>query len=495
MGYLTTSEGDEAMNGDLKEKLRRQYYAVVVDKTLVSKEGIRSLPSYVSEWLVRRFFADGVTEEARQRMHEFVSKHLPPQGKREEVKAKLRTLGKYTIIDEFTVMTDLRQNRFVLRVPSLDIRDAYVEDQIVHTHPMLLASGVWGAGRLVYEQDDDSEKMIVRMDQFEPIQLSSFDLALYMEKRTPFDIDEWIDILVQSQGLNPAAYTPDQRLLLVCRMLPITQANLNLVELAPKGTGKTFLFKNLSYYSHVISGGTVTPAALFYNLGPRSMPGLLALNDVVVFDEVQTIGFEKPNETMGILKDYMESGSYHRGHRKVAASSSIVFLGNIELNESGTPARSHWFEELPKSMRETAFIHRLHAFLPGWELPKINVSDVALAPGLGLAADYLSEALHALRSCHEFDRSVSIRVRVLGTEDIRDEKAIQRVSAGLLRLLFPNLHVDDRDYASYCVEPAIRFRQLVRSQLHLMDPEFPDYELSYELLPEPATAGLKNTPT
>ena len=478
------------MYTDLKEKLRRQFYAVVVDKTLVSKEGIRSLPSYVSEWLVRRFFADGVTEEARQKMREFVSKHLPPQGKREEVKAKLRTLGRYTIIDEFTVVTDLRRNRFVLSVPSLDIRDAYVEDQIIHTHPMLLAGGVWGAGRLVYEHDEESEKMIVRMDTFEPIQLSSFDLALYMEKRTPFDADEWIDVLVQSQGLNPAAYTRDQCLLLLCRMLPITQANLNVMELAPKGTGKTFLFKNLSYYSHVISGGTVTPAALFYNLGPRSMPGLLALNDVVVFDEIQTIGFEKPNETMGILKDYMESGSYHRGRKKVPALASVVFLGNIELNESGTPARSHWLEELPKPMRETAFIHRIHAFLPGWELPKINVSDVALAPGLGLAADYLSEALHALRSYHEFDRYASTRVRVLGTEDIRDEKAIQRVAAGLLRLLFPDLRLDDRDFASYCVEPAIRFRQLVRRQLHLMDPEFPNYELAYELLPEPATVGV-----
>ena len=478
------------MYADLKEKLRRQYYAVVVDKTLVAKEGIRSLPSYVSEWLVRRFFADGVTEEARQRMREFVSKHLPPQGKREEVKAKLRTLGRYTIIDEFTVVTDLRRNRFVLNVPSLDIRDAHVEDQIVHTHPMLLAGGVWGAGRLVYEHDEESEKMIVRMDTFEPIQLSSFDLALYMEKRTPFDTEEWIDVLVQSQGLNPAAYTRDQCLLLLCRMLPITQANLNVMDLAPKGTGKTFLFKNLSYYSHVISGGTVTLAALFYNLGPRSMPGLLALNDVVVFDEIQTIGFEKSNETMGILKDYMESGSYHRGHKKVAAPASIVFLGNIELNESGTLARSHWLEALPKPMRETAFIHRIHAFLPGWELPKINVSDVALAPGLGLAADYLSEALHALRSSHEFDRYASTRVRVLGTEDIRDEKAIQRVAAGLLRLLSPHLRVDDRDFASYCVEPAMRFRQLVRRQLHLMDSEFPNYELTYELLAEPATVGI-----
>lgn len=476
------------MSDELRDKLQRQYYAVVVDKGTVNREGVRSLPSYVSEWLVRRFFADGVTEDARDKMREFVSKHLPPQGKREEIKAKLRTLGWYTIIDEFSVTTDLRQNRFVLAIPSLDIRDAHVEDHIVYDHPMLLAGGVWGAGRLIYEREDESEKMVVRMSTFEPIQLSSFDLELFADKRTPFSVEEWINILVQSQGLNPEAYSSEQRLLLVCRMLPMVQSNLNLVELAPKGTGKTFLFKNLSYYSHVISGGTVTPAALFYNLGPRSTPGLLALNDVVIFDEIQTIGFERPHEVMGILKDYMESGSYHRGHKKVSAPASLVFLGNIEIGQAGTPVRSHWFEELPRPMRETAFIHRVHAFLPGWELPKINVSDVALAPGLGLAADYLSEALHALRSRYEFDRYVNTRVRVLGTEDIRDEKAIQRVAAGLLRLLFPHLQVDDEVFAQYCVEPAVRFRQFVRRQLHLMDAEFSNYELWYEILPEQVQA-------
>lgn len=470
---------------DIDNKLQQQYYAVVVDKRLLNQEGISALPSYVSEWLVRRFFKEGITEEARARMRDFVSKHLPPRGKKEEIKAELRAFGSYRLIDEFSVTTDLRQNRYVLTIPSLDIRDAYVADELVAENKMLLSGGVWGAGRLTYEADPESGKMIIRMDMFEPIQLSSFDLQLFVEKRKPFAVGEWIEVLIRSQGLNPVAYpTEEMRLLLVTRMLPMVQNNLNLVELAPKGTGKTHIYKNLSYYSHVISGGTVTPATLFYNLGPMGMPGLLALNDVVVFDEIQTIRFDKPGEIIGILKDYMESGSYHRGHRKVPAQASTVMLGNIEMSERGEPQAQLWFEELPKPMRETALIHRIHGFLPGWKLPKINVSDVAFSPGFGLATDYLSEALHALRDQYELDRYISRRLRVLGTEDIRDEKAIKRLASAFLKLLFCDTDARDEELCQYCIEPAIRLRQYVRQQLHLMDVEFPDYQLGYELKPE-----------
>jgi ATP-dependent Lon protease len=177
----------------------------------------------------------------------------------------------------------------------------------------------------------------------------------------------------------------------------------------------------------------------------------------------------------------MESGSYARGPKKASARASVVMQGNIQMTAGNQPLHPIWFRELPKPLQETALISRLHIFLPGWFLPKINVSDVALAQGYGLAADYLSEALHALRDRYECDRYINRRVKVTGTEDIRDEKAVRRTAAGFLRLLFPHLNLTDKELRQYCVEPAIRYRQYVRDQLHMMDEEFPTYKLSYEL--------------
>jgi ATP-dependent Lon protease len=463
------------------QKLLKAFHAVVVDKKLVIQEGIPALPSYVNEWLIRRFFHNGVTTEARQRMRSFVERYLPPQNKKEEIKARLRALGSYKLIDQFSVTVDLRRNRYHLQVPSLDIRDANVDETIVEQHTMLLSGGVWGAGRLLYREDSDTGEMDVFMDQFEPIQISSFDIDLFIEKRATFTVEEWIDVLVLSQGLNPWAYPKlDKKLLLITRLLPMAQANLNMVELAPKGTGKSHVYKNISYYTHVISGGTITAPQLFYNLGDKTA-GLLVTNDVVVFDEIQTITFDKPGVITGILKDYMESGSYARGPKKASARASVVMQGNIQMTEANEPRQSIWFRELPRPLQETALISRLHIFLPGWFLPKINVSDVALAQSYGLAADYLSEALHTLRDRYECDRYINRRVKITGTEDIRDEKAVRRTAAGFLRLLFPHLILTDKELRQYCIDPAIRYRQYVRNQLHLMDEEFPAYKLNYEL--------------
>lgn len=464
------------MTVDVQEKLRTYYGPVAVNKRLVIQEAPRSVPAYVGEWLVRRFFTGAASEEARQRMVSFIGKHLPMPGQREEVKAQLRRFGHCTLIDEFKVFTDLRANRYLLTIPCLDISDAYVDDDLVDQHERLLSGGVWGAGRLVYEPegDSDSGSMRIRMDRFEPIQMSSFDFELFAERRREFTVEEWREVLIHSQGLNPEAYPLEsQRRILMARMLPMVQKNLNIFELAPKGTGKTHIYKNLSTYTHVISGGAVTPAALFYNLSMRKMPGLLALNDVVVFDEVQSIQFGDAREVGGILKDYMESGSYHRGVKKVSAHASLVFLGNIEMSEGGEPKHQRWFDALPYPLHESALIHRIHAFLPGWHLPKINVADVALTRGLGLAADYLSEALHRLRSRDGHEQYIARRVKVLGTQDIRDEKAVQRVATAFFKLLFPHGEITDDELMHYCIEPAVEYRQYVRDQLTLRDEEFP----------------------
>lgn len=212
----------------------------------------------------------------------------------------------------------------------LDIADAFIDDDLVDEHEMLLSGDVWGAGRLLYEpvDPDTSNTMRIRMDRFEPIQVSSFDFDLFADRRRELAVEEWREVLLHSQGLNPDAYPLEQqRRILMARLLPMVQKNLNIFELAPKSTDKTHLYKNLSTYSHVISGGSVTPAALFYNLEMRKIPGLLALNDVVVFDEVQSIQFDNSREVGGILKDFMESGSYHRGGEESGGRCISRLLG------------------------------------------------------------------------------------------------------------------------------------------------------------------------
>jgi ATP-dependent Lon protease len=347
----------------------------------------------------------------------------------------------------------------------------------------LLVNPVWGAGTLSYVPEEDHEdRMRVRLDRFESIQLSSFDLDLYAERRRHFTLDEWMRILISSQGLNPDAYASEEQwLLLISRMAPMAQANLNLFELAPKGTGKTYIYKNLSTYSYVISGGAVTPAQLFYNLSTRPSPGLLAMNDVVIFDEIQTIHFGDSKEVGGILKDYMESGSFQRAKKPVRAYASCVFLGNIQMTEGGDPANQRWFDELPFPLCESALIHRIHAFIPGWRLPKINIAEVALAKGDGFAADYLGEALHALRSAHHLDKIIQTRVRVIDTEDIRDERAIKRMTTALFKVLFPHGEATRDELMETCVRPAVEFRRHVRRQLQLIDPEFRHYSLGAEV--------------
>ena len=235
------------------------------------------------------------------------------------MKAQLRRAGQVTIIDEFKVFTDLRANRYLLAIPTLDVSDAYIDDDLVDQHERLLAGGIYGAGRLLYEPEalTDSDSMRIRMDRFEPIQMSSFDFEVFAERRFEFTAEEWREVLIHSQGLNPSAYPLDQeRRLLTARLLPMVQKNINIFELAPKGTGKTHIYKNLSTYAYVISGGAVTPAALFYNLGARKMPGLLAVNDVVVFDEVQTAQFGDAREVGGYPEGFYGVRFLPQGHKK-----------------------------------------------------------------------------------------------------------------------------------------------------------------------------------
>jgi ATP-dependent Lon protease len=457
-----------------EEKAQDLFGEVCVNKALVQEAGFgtRSVPAFVSEWIVSRHTPDGVLDdEARQRIRSFLNKHLPTRDQKEQLKAQLQSGETLTILDQFSVTVDLQKNELRLAVPCLDDRKAGIERPIAEQYPLLFGSGVWGVGKLQYYPPDHIRKEgQIWMVDFRPMQNASLDLDLYCEQRATFELDEWRDLLVSSMGYNPDAYTIPQQQLLLTRLLPLVQERVNMIELAPKGTGKSFVYLNLSRYARLVSGGKVTAAALFYNNQSRQ-PGLLTHYDLVVFDEAQSLSFSNPGEIIGVLKDYLESGSFARGGvQKVEASAGLMVLANIPLDESRRPRHENLFRELPEFLGETAFIDRIHGILPGWELPRIEQSFIAT--GVGFKADYFGDVLHHLRARAGYEQIIQQRSTITGTNDRRDITAITRLAAGYCKLLFPHGQLSDDDLREYCLKPAIALRQRVRDQLSILDPEY-----------------------
>ncbi|RRR68565.1 MAG: BREX system Lon protease-like protein BrxL [Candidatus Viridilinea halotolerans] len=462
------------------EKAQAFFGEICVNKALVQEAGFgtRSLPAYVSEWIVTRHVSNGILDAAaRQRIRHFLNNHLPTRDQKEQLKAQLQNGELLTVLDQFSIVVDLQRNELRLTVPCLDERKAGIERHIAEQYPLLFGSGVWGVGKLQYYPPDHVRKEgQIWMVDFRPMQNASLDLDLYCEQRAAFALDEWRDLLIASMGYNPDAYTIPQQMLLLTRLLPLVQERVNMIELAPKGTGKSFVFLNLSRYARLVSGGKVTAAALFYNNQSRQ-PGLLTHYDLVVFDEAQSLSFSNPGEIIGVLKDYLESGSFARGGvQKVEASAGLMLLANIPLDEHRQPRHEKLFRELPDFLSETALIDRIHGILPGWHLPRIEQSFIAT--GVGFKADYFGDVLHHLRTRAGYEEIIQQRSSITGTNDRRDMTAITRLAAGYCKLLFPHGELSDEDLREYCLKPAISLRQRVRDQLAMLDPEYAQVNMS-----------------
>jgi ATP-dependent Lon protease len=444
----------------------------LINKGLFHDSGLQSrgIPTFVAEWILDKFCPDGrMTSEIRTKINNFINSRLPRKEQKEEIKHRLSQGDQITLLDQFSVLVDLTHNERYLIIPSIDEKGA-IAANLVDKHPNLLGGGMWGAGRLVYYPPPNSWSFgQLHMVDFKPLQVSKLDLDYYCQVRSEFTFSEWRELMVSSMGSNPDFYNPDQQMLLLARLIPLVQNNVNLVELAPKGTGKSFVFQNLSRYVRVVSGGKITAPQLFYNLASQT-PGLLTQYDVVVFDEAQTISFNNPGEVVGILKDYLESGRYTRGHKDATASAGLVILANIPIDTGGKPRLTTLFHNLPKFLQETAFIDRLHGIIPGWDIPR--VSKDTPARGMAFKADFFGEVLHRLRDRGGYDEYVTQHMRLEGSNDMRDLKAIQRMTAGFLRMLFPDINPSQDEFLEYCVQPSVAMRQRVREQLSRLDPEY-----------------------
>jgi len=459
-----------------EQKALDYFSEIVINKSFVHNAGFgsRAIPTYVREWIISHYLDDSgeLNDLAREKIARFVQKYLPDKSQKEAVKNQLFEQMEVNLLDNFSVYVNLAKGDRYLNIPFLDEDTGFVTPQIIQDNEMLLSSGLWGVGTLYYiPKSDDNPKGQVWMQEFRPFQLANMDLEYFCEVRTSFSTQEWIDFLVSSMGFNHHLYTERQKILLISRLVPMVEPRYNLVELAPKGTGKSFVFENMSRYVAVRSGA-ITPAVLFFN-DSRKTPGLITRYDSVVIDEAQKVKSDSSGELTALLKSYLESGRFGRGSANdIPAEAGMVILANIELDNHKRPVHQEigLFRIFPNFLRGTAFIDRFSGLLPGWDLPRI--SKETPSKSIGLKGDIFGEILHSLRGDISYRDYVKMEMVLQNSDDMRDSKAIEAGTTGLLKIIFPDKDPEEEEFYKYCVNPALELRLRVRDELCKLDREY-----------------------
>lgn len=434
----------------------------------------RNLPSFVKDYLLASHTElDGTLR--REALVAFLDKHIPLN--HNAIRARLMQGEVLTLLTRFEVQTNLAQNKTQFQIPEMGIklRDTLIPQHIVESYPDDLIDGVkWGIIKLVYVPPMDNSNGYVEMSKFKPFRpMEKLDLAAFREGRKLFTTDEWIDVLISGMEYTPSSFAnKTQKLEFLARLLPFIEPRLNFVELAPKGTGKSYVFGNLSKFVWLIGGGKVSRAKLFYDKA-RKTPGIMYNHDLVALDEIQSISFTDNMEMRSFLKNYLEFGRTKVDDYEFMSECGLMLLGNIPLSEDGFPLSDNYLGELPEAFKESALIDRFQGFIEGWLLPRVT-SDMALRDWT-LNVEFFSEVMHQLRTAPEYANIVTESISVPKGSDMRHIKAVQRTATAYLKLLFPHitrkedLNIDD--FYTYCLKPAIHRRDIVRKQCAIMDRE------------------------
>ena len=461
----------------LDELLNHHFAGRVVRKDLTKlvKEGA-NVPVYVLEYLLGSHCASAdetVIQEGLTTVKRILSENYVRPDEAEKVKSTIRERGSLKIIDKATVGLNERRDVYEAVLSNLGVKGIEVGSDVVKRYEKLLAGGIWSIITLEYffEEGQKGSPFIVR--ELKPIQMASMDMDEFFEGRRAFSEQQWTEVLLRSTGLNPTHFDERTRWHLLARMIPMVENNYNVCELGPRGTGKSHIYKEISPNSILVSGGQTTVANLFYNLARRTV-GLIGAWDVVAFDEVAGISF-KDKDGVQIMKDYMASGSFARGRDMISAYASMVFIGNID-NVDGLLKTSHLLAPFPEAMIDTAFFDRFHAYIPGWEIPKMRPEY--FTNQYGLITDYLAEALREMRK-RSFGDAIDRHFRLGRDLNQRDTIAVKRTVSGLLKLLYPD-EAYDKDAVGRCLDYALESRRRVKEQLKKIGGmEFYDVHFSY----------------
>ncbi len=465
----------------LDRKVIDVFAGKVVRKDLVRRVKVgANVPVYVLEYLLGKYCAtdDSAAVEAGLRIvNSTLADNFVRPDEANKAQSRVKERGHNTFIDKVKVRLD--ETKYWAELANFGHRFVQISDTIVHRYERLLEGGLWAQVEIEYNESEEVGGKVrpFFITELKPIQLAVFDLDDYKRGRSAFTTAEWIDLLLRSVGFEPSSFgdSPRLKLLFLSRLIPMIERNYNLVELGPRSTGKSFVYREISPYTILISGGKTTVANLFYNMATMKM-GLVGWWDVVAFDEVAGIQFED-RTAIQILKDYMESGSFSRGKESLPAEASMVFVGNINQPVELLVKTKHLFEPLPEAMQDMALIDRFHYYLPGWEMPKMQ--NTFFTDHYGFVVDYLAEAIRAMRKQNftEFlDRDFSLGTHI----NTRDAKAIRKTVSGLVKLLHPDGNVTKVELAGY-VEHALEGRRRVKEQLKKMG-AFEYYQTSFSYI-------------
>ena len=483
----------------IKEKLRQNFDGKIVRKDLTKKikEGA-NVPVYVLEFLLGQYCSsddEAIIEKGVQNVKRILADNFVRPDEAQKILSQLRKKGSHTVIDMITVNLDIKKNCFFASFSNLGLDKVPIADEYPEKYDRLLCGGIWCIVQLDYEVEGDNNFGLVDLGgeplqssqkkqkdltpisirKLTPIQMPHIDIDELKRGRKAFTKDEWLDILLRSIGMEPDEFTEREKWLLLTRMIPLVENNFNLCELGPRSTGKSHLYKEISPNSILISGGQTTVANLFYNMGRKTV-GLVGLWDCVAFDEVAGIKF-KDKDGIQIMKDYMASGSFARGKEEKAASASMVFVGNINQSVDVLLKTSSLFDPFPPEMgTDTAFLDRLHCYIPGWEIPKFRPEH--FTNDYGFITDYLAEFFRELRK-EQYGDALDKYFRLGKNLNQRDTIAVRKIVGGYVKLLYPDGEFTKEQLEEILVF-ALEMRRRVKEQLKkLGGMEFYDVNFSY----------------
>ena len=465
-------------NGDELNLLLNQHFrgrVVRKDLTKLVKEGA-NVPVYVLEYLLGMYCAsddETVIEEGLKTVKKVLAENYVRPDESEKIKAKVRDLGSFKVIDKVTVKLNPKEDCYEAALSNLGERRAQIPEHYVKDYEKLLGGGIWCLIELRYIYEEGSKRSPFVVAELKPIQMPNMDVNEVLDGRKEFTKGQWVDVLLRSIGMEPANLEDRTKWLLMNRIIPLVENNYNSVELGPRSTGKSHVYKEISPASILVSGGQTTVANLFYNMSSHTV-GLVGMWDCVAFDEVANIG--AVNETMDLMKDYMASGSFSRGKDQIQADASMVFIGNINDSVDTLVKTSHLFQPLPEKMIDSAFLDRFHSYISGWEIPKFRPTH--FTDQYGFIVDYLAEWFREMRK-RNYSDAIDKFFKLGKDLNQRDTIAVKRTVSGLLKLIHPHEEYEKEDVEE-CLVYALEVRRRVKEQLKKIGGiEFYDINFSY----------------
>lgn len=457
----------------LDTKIKENFENEFVHKTSQNYSifGGKNIPSFIKDWLVKRYSDEFGNVDANAILA-FLNEHMPNDDK--TVKKEIWEGTDKKILARLLIEPDIKKDILKFAIPDIGIKfnETRIDKYIAKKHKELKSGEVWGVVTLTYNNmEKDKFIELVDFKSFSPYKV---DLDYFKHARKNFTTEEWIDLLIRAMEYNPDGFNGiGQKVTFLSRLLVFIEPRVNLIELAPKGTGKSYIFGNLSKFGWLISGGVVTRAKLLYDVA-KQVPGVITNYDYVAMDEIQTITLKDESEIAGGLKSFLESGTFSIANVRQTSNAGFIILGNIPLDEDNNPVVKNYFEPLPEVFKESAFLDRFHGFIKGWEMPRIKQNMIM--HGNTLNVEYFSETLHLLREDTSFSPIVDSLLDVPSHADTRDVNAVKRLSTAYLKLFFPHVKsVDDVDideFKMFCFDEAYKKRGIIRKQIHMIDREF-----------------------